>query len=225
MKNKIIYIIAVIGLVILGLMWVHSDLFAQENPQTEPGELPFIDRDGDGVNDFLQSGWGLRFQKNRKSSQMQEKMMEKFNPVLVDTDEDGVADTYYIDTDNDGEVDISLHDYLEATREERRGERQAKMQELVDTDEDGVPDTPLYQHLRQQFGTFDRDGDGKPDAATPEEIRQHLREMQEWRKQVQQRINQGLSPFVDEDGDGIPDNLPERMKRKFGSPNAGPNNE
>lgn len=267
MKSKLFYVVFIISLAVLGLIWLHSDSFAQETPAEE---IPFIDRDGDGVNDFLQRGWGLRFNRMKK---MREKIMEGLKPEMVDTDDDGVADTPYIDTDGDGEVDTPLHEYLEATREERRAENngrfhpvmvdtdddgevdtpyidtdadgeadtplhefmqaikeerkaqyQARMQELVDTDNDGVPDTPLYQHLRSQFGTFDRDGDGKPDPATLEEIRQHMQEMMQWRKQVHEKLKQGENPFLDEDGDGIPDGLPEHMKRMRGRYWSNPDN-
>jgi hypothetical protein len=42
-----------------------------------------------------------------------------------------------------------------------------------------------------------------------EELQQRMRQMREWREEIRERIMQGLPPFVDEDGDGIPDNLPE----------------
>lgn len=276
MKNKVMYTAVVMGLIIFGLMWRTGGTLAQEETPAE--EIPFVDRDGDGVNDMLQRGWGLRFNRNKG---MRENVREQLNPVMVDTDDDGVADTPYIDTDGDGEVDTPLHDYLASEREERqaemaefraklkelvdtdedgvpdtpyidtdddgvvdtplkdyvdalreegvfmgRGPMGGRMNELIDTDEDGVPDTPMHQYLMEQFGTFDSDGDGVPDAATPEEIRQHLQEMQQWRQQIQQRLEQGLEPFLDEDGDGIPDDLPSHMRWRGGNKsNAGNGNK
>ena len=224
MKNKIFYAGTILGLTILGLLWIHYDIFAQDTPENETTttekEIPFIDRDGDGINDIYQRGWGLGFSKDRNVGRMGDKIKEQLKPELVDTDNDGTPDTPYVDTDNDGVVDTPLHDYLEATREARQAERaefREKMNELVDTDNDGVADTPLYQLIRNQFRMFDQDGDGKPDVATPEEIRKYMEEMKEWQEQMRERIHQNLPPFIDEDGDGVPDNLPARLRLRGGN--------
>lgn len=213
MKN-LLYILAITGaLIITGLIWVNTDIFAQDNTgtgnNTDKEKLPFIDRDGDGVNDLLQRGWGLKFGERQKNRQAVLGMLGiNGKPELVDTDNDGKPDTPYIDTDNDGKVDTPVKEFM-----------QNKMNQLIDTNKDGVPDTPLGDYIRQHNRTFDRDGDGIPDAATPEEIRQHMQEMKAWRQQIQERIKQGLPPFIDENGDGIPDNLPSHMQWRGGMHN------
>ena len=72
MKQKIIIVAITIGIVILGILWINSDLLAQDNNDAEqPDEknIPFIDRDGDGINDFLQHGWGLKILERHKQRQ------------------------------------------------------------------------------------------------------------------------------------------------------------
>lgn len=202
-----------VGLIITGLIWVNTDVFAQDNTgtgnNTDKEKLPFIDKDGDGVNDLLQNGWGLKFGERQKKRQAMKELMGIYGkPELVDTDNDGKPDTPYIDTDNDGKVDTPVKEFM-----------QNKLNQLIDTDKDGVLDTPLRDYIRQHNRTFDRDGDGVPDAATPEEIRQHMQEMKTWLQQIQERIKQGLPPFIDENGDGIPDNLPSRMQWRGGKQN------
>ncbi len=173
-------------------------------------EIPFVDRDGDGINDLLQNGWGLRFlrqYKNRRAvwNQM---MNDEQSGKLVDTDGDGVPDTQVrelareqmnilIDTDNDGTGDTPFRQYMKNM-----------MKGLVDSNGDGVPDTPLGEYMRKQFQMLDQNGDGIPDELTPEQISLHIKEMHEWMKQIRDNIMSGESPFIDENGDGIPDNLP-----------------
>jgi len=180
--------------VIMGFIFYPADLYAQEDP--DPGqeateEIPFIDRDGDGINDFFQHPWGARMLERHKRLR-ERRQAENHEPFLIDTDNDGVPDT-------------PVGQFF-----------RQKMDELIDTDNDGVPDTPLREYLRNQAGSFDRDGDGVPDIATPEEIREHMLEMQAWREQIRERINQGENPFVDEDGDGIPDGMPQRLPFRRG---------
>lgn len=213
--RKLLYVIAAtIGLILAGIIWVNTDIFAQDNTGTgqnnaDKEKLPFIDKDGDGVNDLLQNGWGLKFAERQKKRQAMKELMGIYGkPELVDTDNDGKPDTPYIDTDNDGKVDTPLKEFM-----------QNKMNQLIDTNNDGVPDTPLRDYIRQHNRTFDRNGDGVPDAATPEEIRQHMQEIKAWRQQIQERIKQGLPPFIDENNDGIPDNLPPHMQWRGGQKN------
>ncbi len=191
MKNKLYLIVFTISLIIIGLIWVNSDIFAQGNedkdPKVEvPENIPFIDRNGDGINDGLQYGWGLRFLQRHK---MRQEIKEGLNP--------------------DGKGDKSMREFM-----------QEKLDELVDSNGDGVindNDVTLRELMHQRFGTFDRDGDGKPDIGTPEEIRQHMQEIYQWRQQMQQKIEGGFAPSIDEDGDGFPD-FPEGpgMNRRKG---------
>ena len=153
-------------------------------------EIPFIDHDGDGINDMLQNGWGLRFLNRYKKRQ---ELWDMLNVEII-RGERGMM----VDTDGDGIGDIAFHDYMKD-----------KMDEMIDTDGDGVPDTSIRDLLGRRFKAFDRDGDGLPDDISREEMREMMREMHEWRQGVRNRVNQGLPPFVDEDGDGIPDDLPD----------------
>lgn len=195
MKRFIFLTVLTISIVMAGVLWVHSDLFAQDPDPAEetiPDDIPFVDRDGDGVNDLLQHGWGLRFrERHKRLREGLENQRENREPFLIDTD-------------NDGEPDTPLREYM-------RNQMRAKMDELIDTDDDGTPDTPLRDYLRQHHGTFDQDGDGIPDAGTPEQIRQHLQTMRQWRMQMTQQLLEGLN-LPDEDGDGWPDGLPQPFR-------------
>jgi hypothetical protein len=178
----------ILVLSLLALFFLSGSLSAQE-PDQDPPEIPFIDRDGDGINDLLQHGWGLRFLERYQKRQL---IWEQLNVEII-RGEDGLM----VDTDGDGIGDISFRDFMKE-----------KMDELIDTDGDGVPDTPLREYLGRRFRAFDRDGDGFPDDISREQMREHLRQMREWRQTIRDRIRQGLPAFVDEDGDGIPDGLP-----------------
>jgi len=178
----------------LAVSLLSDGLLAQEPTPGKPDiEIPFIDRDGDGINDLLQHGWGLRFMERYKKRQL---VWEQLNVEII-KGEDGVM----VDTDGDGVGDISVHDFLKE-----------KMATLIDTDGDGTPDTALKDFLGRRFRAFDKDGDGIPDEISKEELKQMMQKMREWRKEIRDRIRQGLPPFIDENGDGIPDNLPEGFR-------------
>jgi len=204
---------------LLVIVMISSSANAQDNSQDIEQRLkdlniriPFVDRDEDGINDLLQSGWGLRFlQRYENRRAVWNQMMEENEQggKMIDTDGDGVADTplrqmarermhELVDSDGDGTPDTPFREYM-------RGVLGGK----IDTDGDGVGDTPLGQYMRKQFQVFDQDGDGVPDELTPEQIRQHFQEMNQWRQQIRDNLKNGLPAFTDEDGDGIPDNLPE----------------
>jgi len=177
----------------LAVSFLSDGLLAQE-PDPEPDvEIPFIDRDGDGINDLLQHGWGLRFMERYKKRQL---VWEQLNVEII-KGEDGVM----VDTDGDGVGDMSVRDFLKE-----------KMDTLIDTDGDGTPDTALKDFLGRRFRAFDKDGDGIPDEISRKELKEMMQKMKEWRKEIRDRIRQGLPPFIDENGDGIPDNLPEGFR-------------
>jgi len=92
----------------------------------------------------------------------------------------------------------------------------------VDLDGDGTPETLFQELLLQRLQLLDRDGDGVPDPVSAEELEAHLRAMQAWRESVRDRIQHGLPPFVDEDGDGAPDGRPEPFHRPWGPRGRGP---
>ncbi len=196
------YFVILAVVILLGFAMFTGSAFAQEDqaPAEKAQEnadrldnseinIPFIDRDGDGINDMLQNGWGLRFMNRYKKRQA---LWDQLNVEIVVEDDEKL-----VDTDGDGEGDIPFREYLKE-----------KMDELIDTDGDGEADTPLRDLLRKRFQTFDRDGDGLPDEFTPEEIRRYMQEMRDWRNQVRDRVSRGQPPFIDENGDGIPDHVP-----------------
>jgi hypothetical protein len=174
----------------LALLIINSNTAAQETDLTVGDvEIPFIDRDGDGINDLMQQGWGLRFVERYKKRQ------EIWNLLKAELTrgEEGAM----IDTDGDGVGDISRRDYMKT-----------KLDELVDTDDDGLADTPLKDYLGKIFKAFDQDGDGLPDEISKEEFRLLKEEMKQWRQEIRDRLRHGLPPFIDEDGDGKPDKIP-----------------
>lgn len=183
------------------LMGVSNSVAAQDVDDPEV-DIPFIDRDGDGINDLLQHGWGLRF---RERYQQRQAVWEQLN-VEVTRGERGMM----VDLDGDGVGDQAFSEFI-----------QGKMDELIDTDGDGVPDTPLGDYLGRRFRAFDHDGDGLPDDISREELRERMREMQNWRREIHERMRQGLPAFEDTDGDGIPDNLPEDWGRRRHTGNDG----
>ena len=159
-------------------------------------EIPFIDRDSDGINDLLQNGWGLRFVERYKKRQ---ELWEQLNVEII-RDEDGKK----VDTDGDGVGDISFPDFMKQ-----------KMDELIDSDGDGEGDTPLREYMGGRFKSFDQDGDGLPDNMSSEEVKGYMNEMKQWREEIRERVSNGESPFVDDDEDGVPDNLPKRFQRRL----------
>lgn len=196
MKRIVISIVLTVVLTLIGIAWVNGEIIAQvktgqssvqEQLNNINIEIPFVDKDGDGINDLLQNGWGLRFiqrYKNRRA-------------VWNQMNQDGERGNQLIDTDGDGVPDTPFREYMRNF-----------MQQQMDTDGDGIPDTPWGEHMRRRFQMFDLDGDGIPDELTPEQIRQHFQEMMEWRRQMRENLMNGLPAFTDADGDGIPDNLP-----------------
>lgn len=188
MKNLIIFTIAAVVCV----MFFTHPAQAQDPDPTEEMRIPFIDRDGDGVNDMLQNGWGQRFMQRYKKRQQ---VWEQLNVDII-KGEDGPK----VDTDGDGVGDVDVREFMKS-----------KMDELIDTDGDGKPDTALKDYLGRRFKAFDANGDGLPDNITKEQIREHRQQMLEWRNEIRERLRQGQSPFPDEDKDGVPDNLPPRF--------------
>lgn len=192
MKN-LKHIMFIFIITFLAVFFLSDGLLAQEPDPVPDVEIPFIDRDGDGINDLLQHGWGLRFMERYKKRQL---VWEQLNVEII-KGEDGVM----VDTDGDGVGDISIRDFLKE-----------KMDTLIDTDGDGTPDTALKDFLGRRFRAFDKDGDGIPDEISRKELKKMMQKMKEWRKEIRDRIRQGLPPFIDENGDGIPDNLPEGFR-------------
>ncbi len=192
MKN-LKHIMFMFVIAFLTVLFLSDGLLAQEPDPFPDVEIPFIDRDGDGINDLLQHGWGLRFMERYKKRQL---VWEQLNVEII-KGEDGIM----VDTDGNGVGDISVRDFLKE-----------KMDTLIDTNGDGTPDTALKDFLGRRFKAFDKDGDGIPDEISKEEFKEIMKKMKEWRQEIRDRIRQGLPPFIDENSDGIPDNLPEGFR-------------
>ena len=192
--KKLNLMVCILAVVSLSLFFPGDTLLAQTIDPTNPPdiEIPFIDRDGDGINDLLQNGWGLRFLNRYKK---RHQLWEQLNVEII-RNEDGLM----VDTDGDGIGDIAFRDFMKD-----------KMGQLIDTDGDGIPDTPMRNYMGQRFKAFDRDGDGLPDDFSREEMREFIQQMRAWRQQIRDRIRQGLPAFIDADGDGIPDGMPNRF--------------
>ena len=213
MSKKVIMIVIITGFILLGTAFKIGNLQAQENETNKPVReqlrdlgvnIPFIDRDGDGINDLLQKGWGLQFLNRYRKRQA---LWEELNAKVVEGESKLVA------SDGDGVGDIPFPEFL-----------RVKMKEMVDTDKDGKPDTMLGEFLGKRFQSLDFDGDGLPDDITREELHLYMQDMREWHNQIRDRIQKGMAPFLDEDGDGIPDNVPmgHRLRGPRGGPGGGP---
>lgn len=136
MKTKILTV------TLLGL-FICSGFLAAQDPVED---IPFRDRDGDGVNDFLQSERG---QKMLERHQKRQAVWEQLGISVIRPEEGQKG--LLVDTDNDGVGDISMREYMQANAETQ-----------IDTDGDGVADTALKDVLRGHRGAFERDEDGKP---------------------------------------------------------------
>ena len=80
MKNLVAFIFVIILCVII---FPNGNIRAQNPDPTEEIHIPFIDRDGDGVNDVLQNGWGRRFVERYKKRQ---KIWEQLNVEIVNSE-------------------------------------------------------------------------------------------------------------------------------------------
>lgn len=247
---------AIFALTLL-VLFVPQGVFSQEegngsgNGKGYMGNVPFIDDNGDGINDLMQSRWGLRFIKRQA---IRNAIWDQLNVEIVFQD-----DTRWVDTDGDGVGDIQLHDYINSLLDtDGDGQADITLREYlglggrginVDTDGDGTFETPLHQYIQEQLDItivgelgdkmvdtdgdgvgdialrdyivdlLDTDGDGTPDITMREylgldesEIQNRLERFRAFREEVRSRRQQGMSPYVDEDGDGTPDNLPEGFR-------------
>jgi len=189
-------------LTLSGLLFISAGLRAQktENIQKQLRNLkisiPFIDRDGDGINDLLQNGWGLKFLEQYRN------LRAIWDQINVEGKDEGQL----VDTDNDGVPDKPFREFM-----------MQKMNQPVDTDGDGVVDTPLQEHLAKRFQSFDDDGDGIPDPLTPQQIQQYMEEMRMWREAVKEQVLRGQDVFGEESVDGVLKSIPANfgIARRF----------
>ena len=143
MKTNQKTIAQLLGLAVLVLFF--SFPLAAQNAGEAPTDIPFIDRDGDGVNDIAQNGWGLRFLERQEKRQL---VWDQLNIEVIRTEE-GMM----VDTDGDGVGDVALRTYM-----------QSKHDELIDTDGDGTPDTAIKDYLQNPNGQGLGLGNGNADA-------------------------------------------------------------
>ena len=160
MKHKIFYPAFILGVALLGFAFTGNTVYAQETP-AENFEIPFIDRNGDGVNDLLASGRSIgllnRIQRNPQMNNLTDEEKEAYREACLNmTEEERQALM--------AERQSLREEWLNMTLEEREQYLTEKFNEMIDTDNDGVADTKIGELVNnRQFGFVDADGDGKPD--------------------------------------------------------------
>ena len=158
MKHKIFYLTIILGISLLG--FAGNTVYAQSTP-AENLEIPFFDRNGDGVNDLLTSGRAIgllnRIQRSRQMNN------------LTDEEKKAIREAHLNMTVEEKQALMAerqnlLKEWLNMTVEEREQLLTEKFNQMIDTDNDGVADTKLGELFnKRRFGFIDKDGDGKPD--------------------------------------------------------------
>lgn len=136
---------------LLGIVALSLSFGFSANAQNAATDIPFIDRDGDGINDISQNGWGLRFVEQQEKRQL---VWDQLNVEVIRTEEGAM-----VDTDGDGVGDVTLSAYMQENKDT-----------LIDTDGDGTPDTAIREYLwngrGQHLNLDDCDGTGNVDGET-----------------------------------------------------------
>ena len=163
-----------------------------------------VDSDGDGVTDERD-----RDSDNDGIGDAVEAFGGGASGVVLDSDGDGVPDYRDLDSDGDSVFDAYEADHLvltvegrlqSATAVDERGLAAGSADAATDTDGDGVPD---YRDLDSdndgivdlfEVGAVDGDGDGRLD--DPRDANGDG---------ADDRLQQAISPWIDTDGDGVPD--------------------
>lgn len=160
MYRKFFYPAIIIGLLFAGFMMAGGNSYSQEVPG-EILEIPFIDRDSDGINDMLQHAWALRILDRIERRQNFQNLSDEEKQALREqrknmTDEERRAFR---------EERLALREqWLNMTEEERAQLLNEKFNQMIDTDNDGVADTKLGTLFQdRKFRVIDEDGDGVPD--------------------------------------------------------------
>ncbi len=182
MKRKILFIGLIFGLVVFGLSFVNSNVYSQEDPI----KIPFRDRNGDGINDLIQSYMGARIlnriQQRQELGNLSEEERQELREKRQNMTEEERQKLF------EGRKQL-LEDWEGMDLEERQKMLEGKFNEMVDTDNDGTPDTKLGALFQNRnFRMFDKDGSGKPDM-TREEFRERMKEMRAKRLQGQEPKN------------------------------------
>jgi hypothetical protein len=156
--------------------------------------IPFIDRNGDGVNDVLQYQWGERLAAR---SQSQKKRLQGLSA-------DSVKKSRKTDDKSASRFEtVDVYGIL------KNGDKK------VDANRDGTVDMTVQEYLDRHFRGFDDDGDGLPEVDYGERISKYMREMHQWLSQVRENVRNKKEPFPDVNSDGVPDNLPEGLWRGY----------
>lgn len=188
MKQQIIRISQILVLALFSLFLFSGNIAAQD---TGGRDIPFIDNDGDGINDLGQSRRGQRIAHRLRNLGIAEQLgvdiITEDGQKLVDTDGDGIGDIglrefiqsnleTLVDTDGDGVADTQLGDVLGGKRGQFLEQLGAAVvfengQRLVDIDGDGVGDQSVRNFIQDNLETLvDTDGDGVADTALGEVI-------------------------------------------------------
>ncbi|MFC1558118.1 hypothetical protein ACFL40_02055 [candidate division KSB1 bacterium] len=164
MKHKTYYLSLILGIALLGLAFIGNTVYAQETPG-ENLEIPYIDRNGDGVNDLLASGRAIGLLNRIQKSQQMKNLTDEEKAAMREehlnmTEEERQA----FMAERQAERQNLREEWLNMTLEERQVFLTEKFNEMIDTDNDGVADTKIGELFNnRQPGFIDEDGDGKPD--------------------------------------------------------------
>lgn len=168
-------------------------------------EILFIDSDGDGLHDNVDSD-----DDNDGLSDLEE------GDGLLDTDGDGIPDSLDTDSDNDGIADVDENGDTDGDGIPDSQEP-ANSDVSTDTDGDGITDdvdvdddNDGLSDEQEGNGLVDTDGDGIPDSRDPDSDNDGIADDQESGDINGDGIPDSQQPGVDgsdfdTDGDGIPD--------------------
>ena len=160
MYQKYYTMALILGLVLVGFAFLGGNVYAQENPG-DILEIPFIDRDSDGINDMLQHAWALRILDRIERRQEFQNLSDEEKQALRDQRQNMTEEERQAFRE---ERQAKHEQWLNMTEEERAQLLNEKFNQMVDTDNDGVADTKLGTLLQdRKFRVLDEDGDGMPD--------------------------------------------------------------
>ena len=136
-KRRIYLVVLAVGFII-GINTNTNSIFAQENDKkkTEKNskeKILFIDKDGDGINDILQHGWGLKLLLNKNKSAEEQNLNpdNKSGEIIIKSDNKSCVSyedeiNQYIktfDKDGDGKPDVGsieeIRRYLKELKQEQ----------------------------------------------------------------------------------------------------------
>lgn len=121
----------------------------------------------------------------------------------------------FIDKDGDGIHDLFQYEWKEKKQFKKHFNQQHHaavltpdvLRKMIGSDDGSSIQSVIETGVN--FKSFDLDGDGKPDQEMLEAIHQYMQQMRQWRLQKIRLLYDGTEAFVDENGDGFPDDMPQ----------------